>query len=65
MESRLRIDIERYSREVELIVLPPPNVAGTQPTSFEHSARLISEARAGARAMLAPVAGGRHLRLAS
>jgi NTE family protein len=65
MESRLRIDIERYSREVELIVLPPPNVTGTQPTSFEHSARLISEARAGARAMLAPVAGGRHLRLAS
>jgi NTE family protein len=65
MESRLRIDIERYSREVELIVLPPPSVTGTQPTSFEHSARLISEARAGARAMLAPVAGGRHLRLAS
>jgi len=65
MESRLRIDIERYSREVELIVLPPPNVTGTQPTSFEHSARLISEARAGARAMLAPVAGEEHLRLAS
>jgi NTE family protein len=65
MESRLRIDIERYSREVELIVLPPPSVTGTQPTSFEHSARLISEARAGARAMLAPVAGGKHLRLAS
>jgi hypothetical protein len=29
------------------------------------SARLISEARAGARAMLAPVAGEAHLRLAS
>jgi NTE family protein len=65
MESRLRIDIERYSREVELIVLPPPNLAGTQPTSFEHSARLISKARAGARAMLGPMAGGEHLRLAS
>jgi NTE family protein len=65
MESRLRIDIERYSREVELIVLPPPHTTRTQPASFEHSARLISEARAGARAMLAPVAGGRHLRLAT
>jgi hypothetical protein len=65
MESRLRIDIERYSREVELIVLPPPNTTGIQPTSFEQSARLISEARAGGRAMLAPVAGGRYLRLAS
>lgn len=65
MESRLRLDIERYSREVELIVLPVPDTTGVQPTSFEHSARLISGALAGARAMLAPAAGARHLRLAT
>ena len=65
MESRLRTDIERYAREVELIVLPAPDTTGIQPTSFERSARLIGEALAGARAMLAPVASGRHLRLAT
>jgi NTE family protein len=65
MESRLRIDVERYSREVELVVLPVPDTTGIQPTSFEQSARLIREALAGARATLAQIAGGRHLRLAT
>jgi NTE family protein len=65
MESRLRIDIERYAREVELIVLPVPDTTGVQPTNFEHSARLISAALAGARAMLEPARGERHLRLAT
>jgi NTE family protein len=65
MESRLRIDVERYSREVELVVLPVPDTTGIQPTSFEQSARLIREALTGARAMLARAAGGRHLRLAT
>jgi NTE family protein len=65
MESRLRIDIERYSREVELIVLPVPDTTGIQPTCFEQSARLISGALVGARAMLEPAAGARHLRLAT
>jgi NTE family protein len=65
MESRLRTDIERYAREVELIVLPAPDTTGIQPTSFERSAHLIGEALAGARTTLAPVASGRHLRLAT
>ena len=65
MESRLRIDIERYAREVELIVLPVPDTTGIQPTNFEQSAHLISGALVAARAMLAPAAGARHLRLAT
>jgi NTE family protein len=33
--SRLEVDLARYSRETELVVLPAPNTAGVQPTSFE------------------------------
>jgi NTE family protein len=63
--SRLRADIARYSRDAELIVLPAPNTSGVQPTSFEHSTRLISEALAAARATLAPRGAARHLRVAT
>jgi NTE family protein len=59
--SRLESDIARYSREVELIVLPAPNATGVQPTSFEHSTRLMTEARVAARTTLARQAIGRHL----
>ena len=49
IEDRLETDIARYSRDVELVVLPPANPAGVQPTSFEHSARLINQALIAAR----------------
>lgn len=65
IDARLQSDIARYSAEVELIVLPVANSAGVQPTSFEHSDRLINEALIAARAELARHNTGRHLRLVS
>jgi NTE family protein len=64
-EGRLQKDIARYSRDVELVVLPAANPAGVQPTSFEHSARLINQALIAARAQLTRHDAGRHLRLVS
>jgi NTE family protein len=58
IDSRLKTDIARYSQETELIVLPAPNTAGVQPTSFEHSSRLMSEALVAARTLLASVGTG-------
>jgi NTE family protein len=63
--SRLESDIVRYTRDVELVVLPAPNSAGVQPTCFEHSGALIAEALAGARRQLGTRAGQPHLRLVS
>jgi NTE family protein len=63
IEARLEADIARYAEEVELIVLPAPNAAGVQPTSFDHSDHLIGQALAAARAHLAEQNVGRHLRL--
>lgn len=63
IDSRLKTDIALYSHEAELIVLPAPNTASVQPTSFEHSARLITEGLAAARTALASDTAGRHLRL--
>ena len=54
VDGRLEADIARYSSEVELIVLPAPNSRDVQPTNFEHSDRLVNEARAAARALIAP-----------
>ena len=62
--SRLEADIARYSRELELIVLPAPSAVDVQPTCFEHSAALIREARVLTEAALAHDRRGRHLRLA-
>jgi NTE family protein len=53
VDSRLEADITRYSRDSELIVLPAPNSGHVQPTSFEYSGRLINEARAATRTLLA------------
>ena len=63
IDARLGADIARYSQEVELIVLPAPNTAGVQPTSFDHSGHLIGQALTAARAHLAEQNAGRHLRL--
>ena len=63
--SRLESDIARYTRDVELVVMPAPNSAGVQPTSFEHSGALIAEALAAARRQLDRRSGQPHLRLVS
>jgi NTE family protein len=51
--ARLQGDIDRYSRDVELIVLPAANPGRVQPTDFEHSSRLIADSLAAARTVLA------------
>ena len=65
LEGRLQADIARYSRDLELVVLPAANRAGVQPPSFDHADRLINEALIAARAQLARHNRGRHLRLVS
>ena len=60
---RLEADVARYSAEAELILLPAPNAACVQPTSFEQSHRLIADARAAARRALQRSTRGAHLRL--
>jgi NTE family protein len=52
VNRRLEADIARYSTNSELIVLPAPNLTNVQPTSFEHTSRLIGEALVAARAFL-------------
>ena len=63
VNNRLEADIARYEHRVELIVLPPPDTTGIQPTCFEHSARLIREAYLAARTTLTAQTGGSHLGL--
>src|SRR3954468_21886578 len=62
---RLGADIARYSTEAELILLPAPNSGCVQPTSFEHSHRLIADARAATRTAIQRSPRGAHLRLVS
>jgi NTE family protein len=52
-DGRLQFDLARYSKDVELIVLPAPNAVQVQPTDFSHSKRLIQEALNTTRAFLA------------
>jgi hypothetical protein len=56
VDGRLRADVLRYSGEVELIVLPAPNSLAVQPTDFDHSEHLGSEASAASRKALAGAA---------
>ena len=65
MGSRVEADVARYSAEAELIMLPAPNAVCVQPTSFEHSHRLITDARAAARTALQRSTRRAHLRLVS
>ena len=62
--SRLEADLARYSPEVDLVVLPAPDVGAARPTEFANSLMLMREARALARSVLARRGQGRHLRLA-
>jgi NTE family protein len=52
-DGRLQFDLVRYSNDVELIVLPAPNVHEVQPTDFSESKRLVTETLRAARAFLA------------
>jgi NTE family protein len=63
LDGRFDADVAQYSQEVELILLPAPNPDGIQPTSFDHSGRLIGQALEATRACLASQNAGRHLRL--
>jgi NTE family protein len=60
---RLAADVARYAAQAELIVLPAPNAGHVQPTSFEHSHRLITDARAAARTALQGSTRRAHLQL--
>jgi NTE family protein len=62
---RVETDVARYSAEAELIMLPAPNAGGVQPTSFERSHRLITDARAAARTALQRSTRRARLRLVS
>jgi NTE family protein len=53
MGSRLEADLARYGNDVELIVLPAVNPLCVQPSDFDHSARLASEAFTASREALA------------
>jgi NTE family protein len=61
--SRLESDIARYSRDVELVVMPAPNTARVQPTSFEQAAALMTEALAASRGLLSSRSRPPRLRL--
>ena len=64
-DGRLQCDIARYSREVDIVVLPSANGTGVQPTNFDHSDRLVEQALVAARSQLARHRAGRHLQLVS
>ncbi|HEY6758707.1 MAG TPA: patatin-like phospholipase family protein [Baekduia sp.] len=53
MRSRLEADIERFSHQAELIVLPAPNTGDVLPTDFGQAPRLVADALAAARLRLA------------
>ena len=61
IDRRLEADIAAYSQDAELIVLPARNITNVQPTSFEHTSRLIGEALDAARAFLTRADGSSPL----
>ncbi|HWG09280.1 MAG TPA: patatin-like phospholipase family protein [Solirubrobacteraceae bacterium] len=61
-DARLQLDLDRHSNDVELIVLPAPNVLGVEPTNFSHSKRLIKESLSATRAFLDHGDGNRAAR---
>jgi len=52
-DGRLQLDLERYCKDVEVIVLSAPNALQVQPTDFGHATRLTKEALNATRAFLA------------
>jgi NTE family protein len=59
MDARLRFDLQRYSTEAQVIVLPCPNTLQVQPTNFEHASELIRDAFGATSAFLAHADGTR------
>ena len=53
VDGRFAADVARYAPDVELIVLPAPNPRRVQPTDFDHASRLIGDALAACRELLA------------
>src|SRR3954452_16867078 len=53
VDARFAADLARYTREVELIVLPAPNPRCVQPTDFDHASRLTADALTACREALA------------
>ena len=43
-DARLQFDLQRFSTDVELILLPCPNALDVQPTNFDHASTLIEDA---------------------
>jgi NTE family protein len=52
-DRRLEWDVARYSKDVELVLLPAANSTQVQLVDFDHSSRLIGEALTATRAFLA------------
>jgi NTE family protein len=52
ISRRFTDDVARYADACELLVLPPPKLAGILPTDFGHAGELIAEGLAMARAEL-------------
>jgi NTE family protein len=53
VDGRFAADVARYAGDVELIVLPAPNGGRVQPTDFDRAGRLIADAFAAGRELLA------------
>jgi NTE family protein len=43
-DARLQFDLQRFSTDAELIILPCPNAHRVQPTNFDHASTLIRDA---------------------
>jgi NTE family protein len=43
-DARLQLDLQRFSNDAELIILPCLNAHGVQPTNFDHASTLIRDA---------------------
>jgi NTE family protein len=61
-DGRLQLDLERYSKDVEVIVLSAPNALQVQPTDFSHATRLTKEGLNATRAFLTHRDGNRSPR---
>jgi NTE family protein len=53
VDARFAADLERFTDQVELVVLPAPNAHRVQPTDFEQAPRLTAEALGACREALA------------
>ena len=64
-DARLQFDLQRFSIDAEVIILPCPNAHGVQPTNFDHASTLIRDAFDASHRRLAAADGIRPRRLRS